>query len=302
MLEFSEDFFKEEVRDGFTISEEMKRTWAAELKVLDSVIQVCKRHGIQYYACYGTLLGAVRHHGFVPWDDDMDITVKRNDYTRLLKLLGQELPDYYAVNSIYTSDKHRSPVASVGTGSTLPLSDEVVAEFFGCQYIVGIDIYSIDYVPRDKEMADTQLHIYNAIYDFAMRYDEISRDGEAEKYLKELEEICNITFDRDKDIVNQLWMLGENISSMFNDDECDKVTHLPKVVRGHTTYYLDKDVYSDVVMMPFENIRIAVPVGYDAILKAMYGDYHKEVRGASAHSYPFYAEQKEYLKKIGKLR
>lgn len=66
------DFFKEEVREGFYISAEMKKVWAVEMKVLSFVISVCKKYDIPYFADYGTLLGTVRHKGFIPWDDDID--------------------------------------------------------------------------------------------------------------------------------------------------------------------------------------------------------------------------------------
>lgn len=92
MLGFQEEFFEQEIRDGFYISSTMKRVWAAEMEVLQKVAEICDRHNIVWYAAYGTLLGAIRHEGFVPWDDDIDIWVKRNDYNRLINILPVELP------------------------------------------------------------------------------------------------------------------------------------------------------------------------------------------------------------------
>lgn len=70
-LEFSADYFKTEVRDGFEIPAMMKRAWAAQMEVLHVVAGVCKNNGIRYFADGGTLLGAVRHKGMIPWDDDI---------------------------------------------------------------------------------------------------------------------------------------------------------------------------------------------------------------------------------------
>ena len=78
---FKEDFFLKETRCGFEISEMMKRAWSAELEVLEIVVDICNRNKLQYFADWGTLLGAVRHQGFIPWDDDIDICLKREDYT-----------------------------------------------------------------------------------------------------------------------------------------------------------------------------------------------------------------------------
>ena len=66
-------FFEAEEREGFFVSSMMKRYWAAQLKVLSDVARVCKKHNIRWFADCGTLLGAVRHGGYIPWDDDLDI-------------------------------------------------------------------------------------------------------------------------------------------------------------------------------------------------------------------------------------
>lgn len=75
---------KKEVRCDFEISAMMKRAWAAQMEVLEVVDEICQRNGLQYFADWGTLLGAIRHQGFIPWDDDIDICMKRKDYNQLI--------------------------------------------------------------------------------------------------------------------------------------------------------------------------------------------------------------------------
>lgn len=118
------DFFKEEVREGFCISAEMKKVWAVEMKVLSFVISVCKKYDIPYFADYGTLLGTVRHKGFIPWDDDIDICLKRSDYMRLIEAFKKENNTDYVYNGFYFSDTSGQPFMSVSdyTGVPIPAS------------------------------------------------------------------------------------------------------------------------------------------------------------------------------------
>ena len=77
-MKFDNDFFNTEVREGFEISSMMKRAWAAQMEVFQVVSDICNRNGIRYFADFGTLLGAVRHKGMIPWDDDIDICMMRS--------------------------------------------------------------------------------------------------------------------------------------------------------------------------------------------------------------------------------
>ena len=72
-LDYGKDFLKEEVRCDYTIDSEMKRIWAVELDLVNELKRVCDKYGIQYFADGGTLLGAIRHKGFIPWDNDIDL-------------------------------------------------------------------------------------------------------------------------------------------------------------------------------------------------------------------------------------
>ena len=72
----------------------MKRAWAAQLEVLQRIDEVCGKYNIEYFANWGTLLGAIRHKGYIPWDDDLDIGMKRMDYERFLKIALHQYQPY----------------------------------------------------------------------------------------------------------------------------------------------------------------------------------------------------------------
>lgn len=301
MISLKPDFFKEEIRCGFTVCEEMKRAWAAEMEVLSEVIAVCKKYGLTYYADYGTLLGTVRHHGFVPWDDDIDIALKRKDFERLFHILPQELPAEYGINSYITSTDHHQPWGSVTNSQYITWDTERTEKFYGCPYVVGIDIYPLDYLPRDKEMAQAQIALYNAVYDGAQRYDELAASGELEQYIPQLEELCRVSFRRDQPLQDQLWRLSDRIAAMAVEDESDYLTLYTRIVLGDLDFKLKKEWYSDTVELPFECMKVAVPKNYREVLTVLYGDYETPVQGQSAHDYPFYNRQKEIFKSMGKM-
>ena len=71
-MEFNDDFFQDEVREGFYVSGMVKRAWAAQIEVLNEIDELCKKHDIKWFLDSGFLLGVVRHGGMIPWDDDID--------------------------------------------------------------------------------------------------------------------------------------------------------------------------------------------------------------------------------------
>lgn len=301
MIKITKVFLDKEIRSGFNVSEEMKQVWAAEMELLAEVIAVCKKYNLSYYADYGTLLGAVRHKGFIPWDDDIDISLKRKDYNKLFKVLPNELPEEYGINSLALSNDMHQPWGSVFNSKTVCWDEERSKKFFGCPYVVGIDIYPLDYWARDKEFAEMQMNLYNVVYDCAQRFEELSESGDIDKYIPQIEEFCRIKFDSNIGLEGQLWRLSDEIASMVKESEADYLTLFARVVMGDNNFKLKKEWYDNTIEMPFEILQIDVPCGYHGVLTKEYGDYMIPCNGQSAHGYPIFKEQKEYFKRIGKI-
>lgn len=84
---------EEEIVADYKISDKMKKIWKIQLTMLEEVDWICKKHGLTWFIVHGTLLGAVRHRGFIPWDDDIDIAMPRKDYQKFLKYAQRELKE-----------------------------------------------------------------------------------------------------------------------------------------------------------------------------------------------------------------
>ena len=122
--EFLPEFFIDEVRDGFYVPEMMKRFWAAQLMVLYEIVKICDRHSIPWYADMGTLLGAVRHKGYVPWDDDIDISMKREDWEEFFKYAQDELPEGFCALTARTDEEYDLFIGRVTSSHNININRE----------------------------------------------------------------------------------------------------------------------------------------------------------------------------------
>ena len=95
----NERFFEEEIRGGVKVDSMKKRVWAVQLKLLDEVERICGKYGLRYFADSGTLIGAVRERGYIPWDDDMDVEMPHEDYLKMLSILPQHLPSWLSLQN-----------------------------------------------------------------------------------------------------------------------------------------------------------------------------------------------------------
>lgn len=126
-----------------------QQIWAAEQEILDVIHQVCTAHGLRYSLAYGTLIGAVRHKGFIPWDDDIDIMMPREDYEKLLAVWDQSAPKGYILQNTRTDSDFTQNFTKIRKDHTTFLQGE---EERTKQYHKGIfvDIFPGDRVPSGK--------------------------------------------------------------------------------------------------------------------------------------------------------
>ena len=140
---------QEEIRDGYLVSAKMKRIWAVELKLLQKLLSVCEKYNLKIWADGGTLLGTVRHKGYIPWDDDIDMVMLRDDYDKLLQIASKEFTHPYFFQCAYTEKiypRGHSQLRMDGTAAVLNGVDDV---FSKTHQGIFIDIFPYDVVPDD---------------------------------------------------------------------------------------------------------------------------------------------------------
>lgn len=291
-MQFPKSYFEDEVRDGFYVPSMMKSAWAAQLEILGDIDKVCRKYDLQYFAEWGTLLGAIRHGGFVPWDDDMDICMKRKDYEIFKKVAPEEMSEWYALLNFEHSDEEDYMcddfLTRLYNGNRIRLDKPFLDKFHGFPYVAGMDIFPLDYVAPTEEEDEMQCEQVKILSTLAQTINSFE-PAEREEYLRQVEKTFDTRIDRSKSLRIQLYMLADEICGMYKEEESRYLASM--ALRTLNDYKVPKEYYEDAIWVPFETTQIPVPVGYDGILKIKYGDYMKPVRDGGAHEYPFYKRQ-----------
>ncbi|MBR3104602.1 MAG: LicD family protein [Lachnospiraceae bacterium] len=294
-MTFPKEYFYDEVREGFYISGMMKRSWAAQLEVLDEVARVCKKYGIQWFADCGTLLGAVRHGGYVPWDDDLDICMLRDDYIKFHKYAVPELPERY-VTLTFENEEYWQMITRVVNRGGISFEKEELEKYHGFPYAAGIDVFVLDYVAPDPGEEEVRRKLVNSVLEVGA-IEGIDGDDPPQsglELLQMVEETYQVKLDRKNHLRRQLYQIGERLSCLYPSEGAKEVVLMPFWCSHHDHKYPIECV-KRVVQIPFETTMINVPAGYDAVLKVEYGDYLRVVRKGGIHEYPLYQIQEDYI-------
>lgn len=296
---FDDGYFREETREGFVIAEDMKRAWAAQLEVLEEVKRVCGILGIKFFADWGTLLGAVRHHGFIPWDDDMDIAMLREDYMRFLSEAPVLLEKYYEIKSVYNDPEDDIIKARIINGRHICFEPDFLARFHGCPYVVGIDIFPVDNITDDKRALDKQIESLRFLLRTAESVPEKGPYGaEVLELMKKIEKTFGIPVNYNNRLKHELKKIYDIVCSLYHDENSAEVCSMIDFAEGWD-YHAKREWYEDICELSFENTTIPVPEGYDGLLQIKYGkDYMTPRNVGSSHDYPFYKSQIEELRLV----
>ncbi len=312
-LEFSfdEKYFEDEERCGFKVSSLMKRCWASQLNVLSEFDAVCSRHGLKWFAFCGTLLGAVRHGGFIPWDDDMDVCMLRPDYDRFLMYAKTEMKDYLVETYDYNDREKKRyndfmGITRINNTHKADFSEDFLKANYGFPYTVGLDVYPLDYLPRDKGTMDLVYQVFAYSINVGFKYKSMYWEGytappgnyadiDLDSAYEALKNATGVKIDKNGDVPAQLNALAEKVASLTQSKDSDNVACLSHLIMGHTKLIFPKDAFRSRLSMPFESGEIYVPYGYEQVLKINYGKNFINPVNRSPHDYPYYKLQERWV-------
>lgn len=258
-------FFKEEKRCDFLVTEKRKKIWAVEIDLYLKFAEVCKKHGLKFWADGGTLLGAVRHNGFIPWDDDMDVIMPRVDYNKLMEIGPKEFSDPYFLQNPHTDPNYAYSFAKLRNSKTTVIPR--VFQKAGFNHGIPIDIFPLDYVCLDTFEEDKR-----KITECIMRNSSFMKRNSVELLNeRQLENFKKYKTDDPVKEYDTIHQIASNPAYKGSDFVANSaVTSLKSSAQIWRKSWFDITVYHQ-----FECIEIPMPSDIGPRLEAQYGDYMK---------------------------
>ncbi len=256
-------------------------------RILKFFIAFCNKHNLTYCCATGTMLGAVRHHNIIPWDDDIDVFMPRKDYEQLLKLADEMEGSGFKVISAKNS-------SSFATFAKIYCKDTTLWEFASIPFVYGvyIDIFPLDETSLSKP-------------DFLKKYRSfrnLFRKYQLSQMRFNLKRIICHTKEKDmkmafKEILSLLipsWLADYYRKKIIIFEESLSSDHGDHLVSFYGDYwgkeYFEKKWFDSNIDMPFSDFTVKIPVGYHEYLKNVYGDYmsYPPVEKRVTHHYHYY--------------
>ncbi|MBR4572678.1 MAG: LicD family protein [Prevotella sp.] len=237
------------------------------LKVFYYTVKFLEKHNLRYVACGGTVLGAVRHKDFIPWDDDMDIYMPREDYERLLDLKKEAKMDGFDILSL-RDDYYYLPFAKISNGNTTLWEEEEFPFLMG----VYVDIFALDnFSCSDEELTAIQRRSQKKFYNYLKTVSnkktlDLWKDllkGDMTAFMYKLQVLLTRPLRK---VMLKRFLNYQKWYSSFDGDKTVCVTQWEGRI-------FKREWFEDVIDMPFGKTTVKIPRDYDGYLTCLYGDY-----------------------------
>lgn len=288
-----------EYRDGHYVSGEMKDLWQLQLVLLKRLLDVCRRHDLQLWLAGGSLLGAVRHHGFIPWDDDIDVVMFRKDYDELIRIAKEEFqaPFFFQTN---TTDKRyfrfHSQLRYDNTSAIL--AEDIYQPF---HQGIFIDIFVYDSIPSNPSpewdhRVDEFFSIKQQI--FVRRYFEFSI-FHPKRTLRNLWFLLQGTGK-----VQELFRRAESIATENEGKDTTRASCFAINPGNYRKSIVCKSWFDKTEYVQFEDIVAPVPGNFHDVLVGLYGtNYMTPIKAPSYHGgFAFVSTSVPYKRALPKLK
>ena len=265
-VQFDKDFIKEETKCGFHIEEKRKKIWYVQLDLYKKIRSVCEKYNLNLIVIGGTALGAVRHGGYIPWDDDLDVALTRDDFEKLVKVARKEFREPYFFQYALSDKLIFCPWARLRRTDTTGIVRTQ------CNHVynngIFVDIFIFDKIPDDKVKLK-KLTRRVAFYQHLLRnYFHYNSTNKKYAFIKK------ILFPLTKYFISydSLYQKYVKVCSKYNESDSKMYADLCALsLLGKTD--LSEDDFLESIEVPFENTVVRIPKNYDARLTSQYGNY-----------------------------
>lgn len=265
-VKLPEGFLLPEMRCGYAVSEKLKKIWAVEIDLLNELLRVCRKHNIKLQIFGGTLLGAVRHKGFIPWDDDLDVCITRGEFKKLCQVASMEFSYPYFFQTALTDRRYFLPYARLRNClTTAVVKGQDAPEYNNGIYI---DIYVMEGYPKTS----FGFKAHNALLMLVVKpvtlyYQDKARNaGWREKILRAPRPFVKI-------LPYNFWLSVYYFVLSIITPFTNRIGLRHEMSMRARRYWVMKNELADTIDVQFEFLRVPAPRSFDAILKRLYSEY-----------------------------
>lgn len=245
-------------------------------KILEIFIEIDKvsvANNLRYYAIGGTCLGAVRHHGFIPWDDDLDIAMPREDYERLKKIVQEQFPPHLKLIDVNQGEHYHCMFMKIHNINTTFI-EKGMSEYSDRYSGIFVDIMPLDGIPnetwRRKIYFFRLLQLGRLDWYRKYGYNRKLNEGKSKKRILIEQIICFFIM---RYPIHYFYMKYMKLQKKYDYNTSKSLCYTWS--RRASKVIFPKEDFDDYILLPFENVQMRCPVGYDNFLKTLFGDYMK---------------------------